>query len=162
MTRKEVFDAIFAGNIEITAAGCWEWICYRLPNGSGRTRYLGRNTLTHRLAWTLRRGPIPAGLHIRHKCENPSCCNPRHLALRAAKQNHDDARAKDRLGAGISASSPHRRRRLLTDRQVEEIRTTVTPCAELARRFGCTYTNVYMIRRGLRKIATILPTPVGQ
>ncbi|MGH7024521.1 MAG: HNH endonuclease signature motif containing protein [Caulobacteraceae bacterium] len=50
----------------------------------------------HRLAWELANGPIPDGLLILHKCDNPVCCNPDHLFLGTAADNHADCAAKGR------------------------------------------------------------------
>lgn len=35
----------------------------------------GKTVLAHRLAWQKKFGPIPAGLFVCHKCDNPPCCN---------------------------------------------------------------------------------------
>lgn len=65
--------------IQITSAGCWGWTGSLNNKGYGQVGYLGRTTSTHRLAYTLLAGPIPAGLHIDHLCRNRACCNPAHL-----------------------------------------------------------------------------------
>jgi len=53
---------------------CWEWACGPEPNGYGRVQYEGRAWRTHRLAWFLTYGDVPALLM--HSCDNPLCCNP--------------------------------------------------------------------------------------
>lgn len=58
---------------------CWEWQGKRLPSGYGRLSVGNVGTYTHRAAWEAFRGPIPAGHHIDHRCENKPCCNPAHL-----------------------------------------------------------------------------------
>lgn len=50
----------------------------------------------HRLAWELAHGPIPDGLNVCHKCDNPRCARVDHLFLGTQKQNVHDAMQKGR------------------------------------------------------------------
>jgi hypothetical protein len=80
---------------------CWTWLAYRRPDGYGSLRMgtLGvdrRNERAHRLSWTLANGPIPAGLLVLHRCDNPSCVNPAHLFLGTDQDNADDRQSKGR------------------------------------------------------------------
>lgn len=52
--------------------------------------------LAHRLAWFVTNGPIPDGLLICHHCDNPPCCNPRHLFVGTSKDNTRDCINKGR------------------------------------------------------------------
>lgn len=143
-------------NVKTSASGCWEWQRYCEPGGYGRTRYLGANWLVHRMSWALHKGAIPAGLCVCHKCDNRKCCNPDHLFLGTAKDNHDDAEKKGRLThvpAILAHATRFRRVRLLTNAQVEEIMTSKETTRALSERMDCSYQNVYLIRRGLRKVA---------
>ncbi len=86
--------------------GCWPWTRGRLAFGHGRTASLdapGLRELTHRIAWKLVNGPIPAGLCVLHRCDNPPCCNPAHLFLGTKLDNARDAGAKGRMGRHIAA-----------------------------------------------------------
>lgn len=143
-------------HVKTSASGCWEWQRYCEPGGYGRTRYLGANTLVHRMSWVLHMGAIPDGASVLHKCDNRRCCNPDHLFLGDAKENAADAMVKGRLDASLANLAKVtclRRVRLLTDAQVSEILTSNESSASLASRMGCSYQNVYLIRRGKRKIA---------
>lgn len=79
--------------------GCWEWMGTRDPSGYGLT-YFGAALKAYRVAWELTHGPIPAGLHVCHACDNPPCCRPDHLWLGTHRDNMDDMVAKGRSVRG--------------------------------------------------------------
>ena len=81
----------------ITDSGCWEFDGPRNQDGYGRVRYLGRKTMVHRLAHEAWVGPIPDGLFIRHKCDNPPCVNPEHLETGTNAQNVQDKMDRGRF-----------------------------------------------------------------
>jgi hypothetical protein len=72
--------------------GCHIWHG-SLLNGYGNLRYQGRNGQAHRFAWTLRHGPIPAGMILCHRCNVRRCVNPDHLALGTRADNNADTKA---------------------------------------------------------------------
>ena len=76
---------------------CWPWGGCRNNRGYGRLNQHGGQIYAHRLSWLIHRGPIPAGLFVMHRCDNPPCCNPDHLQLGTAKDNSQDAARKGRL-----------------------------------------------------------------
>jgi len=72
---------------------CWNWKGYRKKDGYGLFQSSGFAALTHRFSYELEVGPIPDGLIICHKCDNPSCVNPNHLyAGTSSDNNHDMCR----------------------------------------------------------------------
>ena len=76
---------------------CWEWMAYRLPKGYGTMRIANRRKgLAHRISWEIHFGPIPTGMHVLHKCDNPPCVNPDHLMLGTAADNIHDMVDKGR------------------------------------------------------------------
>ena len=77
--------------------GCREWVGARSNNGYGNVAVGGTTWKAHRLAWTLFNGPIPDGLYVCHRCDNPPCCNPDHLFLGTPKQNQEDMHSKGRF-----------------------------------------------------------------
>lgn|SRR5690606_278905 len=101
--------------------GCWEWQGYRGPLGYGQIG-LGQRvegiTSTHRAAWMVTHGDIPEGMVVRHKCDNPPCCNPEHLELGTDQDNVNDAVTRGRVARGDRL--PHT---VLTDDEVREIRS---------------------------------------
>lgn len=67
---------------------CWPWLgLSKHKYGYGLFSLFNLKTgkfngvCSHRVAWMLYRGDIPDGLEVRHKCDNPECCNPNHLEL---------------------------------------------------------------------------------
>jgi hypothetical protein len=78
---------------------CWRWTGARNANGYGiltRRRLNLRSVLAHRYSWMLANGPIPAGLHVLHRCDNPPCVRPGHLFLGTDADNNADMRRKGR------------------------------------------------------------------
>lgn len=59
--------------------GCWLWGGAQSAKGYGRVSINNKNKYTHRVMFEEHVGKIGAGMHIDHKCENKSCCNPLHL-----------------------------------------------------------------------------------
>lgn len=87
---------VFLSRFAIVESGCHEWTRARDPNGYGRVEWEGRPWLSHRVAWTLLVGPIPAGRNVLHRCDNPPCGNPDHLFLGSQSDNMRDAWNKGR------------------------------------------------------------------
>jgi hypothetical protein len=65
---------------------CW---LYRgaTTKGYGSIYYNKKLWATHRLSWTLIKGPIPEGLYVLHRCHRPPCWNPAHLFLGGSAEN---------------------------------------------------------------------------
>lgn len=70
---------------------CIEWQGSRNRNGYGSVRAEGRTWLAHRWAWVQVHGPIPEGLVVRHRCDNPPCVNVEHLEIGTHADNMRDA-----------------------------------------------------------------------
>ncbi len=81
---------------------CLEWTGTRNPHGYGRFSRRGRQELAHRVAYELAVGPIPDGLQVLHRCDNPPCVNPTHLWLGTPADNAHDRDTKGRRRTGIS------------------------------------------------------------
>lgn len=77
---------------------CHEFQRGRSKSGYGRVSSGNKVVYTHRLTWERAYGPIPAGLEVCHSCDNPPCCNIKHLFLGTHAQNMADSSSKGRLG----------------------------------------------------------------
>jgi hypothetical protein len=127
----------------LKSEGCWLWQAGTFARGYGCFTIRRRNYQSHRIAWELTYGPIPGGMFICHKCDNPRCVRPDHLFLGTPKDNMDDKTRKGRA----RYTGPHRSplgengpKAKLTDDQVRDIRSRYRPrmvtMQQLAAEFG--------------------------
>jgi hypothetical protein len=79
-----------------TSGDCWEWQGARVSKGYGSLAIEGRAATAHRRSWELTYGPIPTGMHVLHRCDNPPCVRPDHLWLGTNTENVYDSMAKGR------------------------------------------------------------------
>lgn len=128
---------------------CWEWkATSRLKSGYGRITLNNRQHLAHRAAWEWAFGPIPNGMLVRHKCDNPTCCNPFHLELGTDQDNYNDMVER---GRRIFASAKGERncKAKLSESQIKQIRRMYQNENEstntLARKFNVTQSLISQI-----------------
>ena len=92
---------------------CWPWTG-SLSGGYGQL-YAGRGLgpkSASVAAYELDNGPVPKGLHVCHYCDNPPCCNPKHLWVGTNKDNTDDKVRKGRQSSTRLLGSRHPRAKL--------------------------------------------------
>lgn len=109
---------------------CWPWRAGKNDGGYGRfeRRY------AHRVAYELVHGPIEPSMMVLHSCDNPSCCNPRHLSQGTNLQNMRQKVERARQARGASNG-----RAKLREADVLEIRAARARGAsthQLARDYG--------------------------
>lgn len=87
-------------------SGCWLWTGPVNGDGYGKVGFAGAFYRTHRLAFHLAHGPVPAGLSVRHACDTPCCINPDHLCAGTHADNMEDMKRRGRrLGKGARANA---------------------------------------------------------
>lgn len=123
---------------------CWEWSGDRNTDGYGVFFYRQRMHGAHELAMSFSTGEKRIDrLDTCHSCDNPPCCNPRHLRFDTRASNVDDMLERGRGNHGKKLTAEDvvlmRERRAAGARQ-----------KDLAEHFGVTDGLVSEIVRGLR------------
>lgn len=86
---------------QVDENACWNWTKRRDKDGYGKVSADRRSYRTHRLAAHLWLGmPLDSRLFVLHRCDNPSCFNPRHLFIGTPQDNMVDRDRKGRLAYG--------------------------------------------------------------
>ena len=125
---------------------CWPWGGCHDGQGYGLVKFHGQLRRVPRLAYALANGIDwpPRDVQIRHRCDNPPCCNPRHLEPGTALDN-----ARDRVMRGRSLIGERNPKAALNAGQVREILSR--PHERhiwLAREFSVSPDVIYQIRSG--------------
>ena len=88
-------------SLVVKTEDCWLWCAGRFGPGYGSFYVPGSHRyLAHRAAWELTNGPIPPGVWVLHRCDNPSCVRPDHLWLGVHRDNMRDMVRKGRHWGG--------------------------------------------------------------
>lgn len=151
--------------IAVADSGCWNWQLSKDPRGYGYA-WSDRAEQAHRVSYRAFVGPIPVGMGVLHRCDNPSCCNPSHLFLGTQLDNMRDAAVKGRVRGHVSRGDDNPARRLphrhprgerhgnakLTNLAVSAIRAELSAggitFTDLAGRYGVSRQMIAMIARG--------------
>lgn len=139
MSRQPLTEAGFWARMQQAPSGCWLWTGARDRDGYGNTTLAGKHLKAHRYAYFLTYGPIPDGMKVCHRCDNPSCCNPAHLFLGTDRDNWHDANSKGRRRFD-TARGERSASAVLKEGQVRHIRSLYAAggvtLKDLAFRFG--------------------------
>jgi hypothetical protein len=132
---------------------CWIWTASKFENGYGQFQMNGKPRRVHRLMYEHMNGPIPEGMLVRHRCDNPICVNPAHLEVGTHLDNMRDMRVR---GRAVSRPGESHLNAKFTQEQVEFIRSSCIPRhpelggAALGRRFGVSTSAINSIMSGTR------------
>lgn len=132
---------------------CWPWIACTVK-GYGKI-WVGYDAdgvvimrRSNRVGWMLVHGKDPGRQHVRHTCDNPSCCNPAHWELGSHADNMHDMqeRGRKKQVRGEAAGGAK-----LTEAAVLDIvamRAQGHTLKSIARQHGIHYTTVQLILTG--------------
>lgn len=131
---------------EIT--GCWNWVPPLHHSGYATLHADGRTRRAHRVSYEVHCGPIPDGMCVCHRCDNPKCINPEHLFLGTTAENVADRESKGRHN---SPKGEEHGCAKLTDQEVIAIRReSGASHREIAAKYGVSRTTVTEVRSGVR------------
>lgn len=132
-------------------SACWNWIGCKGRQGYGNIRVDNKTMLSHRARWQDEHGEIPGGMVVCHTCDNPSCCNPRHLWLGTQQENVADMIEKGRFPTpvGRKGESSHLAKLAPSDiAGILAMRAAGIPRKEVAAQVGVSPSHVWRIETG--------------
>lgn len=139
---------------------CWEWqgASNGTGNGCGHGRFCIRviegkslREYSHRISWMLKFGDIPEGMSVLHKCDNPPCCNWKHLFLGTQKDNMQDASRKGRcVTPNLKGEEAYQAK--LKEKDVLEIKRLLAEekvsQSQIARNYNVSLQAIHLIKKG--------------
>ena len=138
---------------------CWEWQAGKDKDGYGKISLCAQDWRCHRVSFALAHGYLPI-LNVLHTCDNPPCCNPKHLLEGTARDNQRDKVQKRRQARGerhrsrlypdqVPKGEQHGMAKL-SEENVLEIRAyslDALPMVDLAIKFGVSTDAIYYASR---------------
>ena len=124
---------------------CIEYTGPLNKGGYGRCRVNNIKTLVHRHVYEVSKCPIPNGMLVCHKCDNPSCIKIEHLFLGTHYDNCHDAMDK---GRKLSLKGENHGMHKLTICDILIIRgLQKMTYKQIAIIYNVTISNIHMIRK---------------
>ena len=124
---------------------CRLWQGALTSAGYGRRRDGQR---MHRWVWEQANGPIPPGLVVRHKCDQPLCYRLDHLALGTHGDNVRDTQERGHHVPPPVMQGERNPAAKLTAEQAEAIRASDASDLDTANEYGVSRSLVRAIRQG--------------
>lgn len=141
--KKPIINRIYEKIICDIKTRCWNWTGCLNNYGYGRISINSKMQLVHRIIYQKFYGLIPVDKPcVLHKCDNPKCCNPKHLYTGTQQNNANDREKRNR--SNFAHGEKHYRAKL-TEKQVLEIRVskeTQTVLAKQLKVHRCTIDRI--------------------
>lgn len=124
----------FETKVRKVRGGCHWWTGAINANGYGsiilaKKPWRKRVLTASRVAYELYVGKVPTGMGVLHRCDQPTCVNPRHLFTGDDAANRADCKSKGRANGAVGAKNCKAK---LTDRTARSIANSIMPWYVLA------------------------------
>jgi hypothetical protein len=149
MTEEKFWERVQTG----APNECWEWKLSKLSGGYGSVKIGGKTGRAHVVAYQFAKGPVPLGEVVCHTCDNPPCCNPRHLFSGTKAENNLDRKNKGR-GRSVFTYRPRGEKHhmsKLTDEQrvsLKTVRESGSSYRDIGKQFGISARTAHEIVNG--------------
>ena len=130
---------------------CWMWLGYKNKEGYGRTWINDRGYYAHRVIFDLAypntitlnapESTSDSGFLL-HTCDNPSCCNPKHLFVGTHADNMADKVAKNRSPDFSGGKGPRCKLSMSQAQEIRKLRKQGVSARELAKQYGISLPSV--------------------
>lgn len=145
---RQTIDELFWNHVVMDDSDpdlCWKWNGKIHTRGYGIFTFRGKEQYAHRHSLSLHNGSIPDGLQALHKCDNPPCCNPRHLYAGTHLNNMADMVSRGRNVRGEDVGTAK-----LTAESVAQVKLLLSVKGRSRRSIGLLYG---VSETAIRKIA---------
>lgn len=131
---------------------CMECISHcKDTNGYTLIFYNGKLKRLHRAIYEKFYGNISEGKVIRHSCDNPYCCNIKHLIVGSQQDNVNDMweRNRQRDYTKNNCNGENNGSYKLTELEIKDIYLSNLSCNKLSKKYNVSKTNIYYIKHKL-------------
>jgi hypothetical protein len=136
---------------------CWPWLGYKNKEGYGRVMIKEWSYYAHRVIFNLANPGIinlkapkssdETGFLL-HSCDNPCCCNPKHLRVGTHADNMADKAAKGRSPDFSGDKGPRAKLTMTQARQARQLKKDGASTRELAIQFGLSLPSMKTLLAG--------------
>ena len=136
---------------------CWPWLGVKNKNGYGRTTINEYQYYAHRVIFNL----VNPGMitlqapkssdetgFIMHTCDNPSCCNPKHLKVCTHAENMADKAKKGRCPDYKGGKGPRCKLTMVQAKEARELKKNGMSTRDLAKQFGISLPSMKTLLAG--------------
>lgn len=142
LTKKQI-DRLWCRVKQNGPDDCWPFLGRVCEDGYGKISLNYKEFVASRLIYAVVHKLDPGQKIVCHTCDNPPCCNPKHLFLGTFQQNVKDSVAKKRHSSLIKGSA--KVQALVNEEIVKEMRLSFLSKQELAEKYNIGISNVYRI-----------------